>query len=232
MADERDLAFLAALQLGDSFLPTGAYTLSQGLESMVQLAWVADVGDLEEALGAYLSEQLAPTDGVAVANAHRASALGDLTELLAIDHHLTALKLPRELREGSRRTGRNLLQALGDTTDDCLLEAYARDVADDASPGNYAVVLGVAARALGLSAREGVLVHLYTSAVGMLGAALRLMRLDHLAAQGILARLRPRLAALSAEYEARPWRLMRSFGPQLEIASMNHERARVRLFSS
>jgi urease accessory protein len=231
MAEDRDLAFLAALQLGDTFLPTGAYTLSQGLESMVQLGWVANARDLEEALGSYLSGQIAPADGVAVANAHRASANGELSEVLAIDYHLTALKLPRELREGSQRTGRNLLQAVGATLEDSLLAAYTHAVANDSAPGNYAVALGVAARALGLSAREGVLVQLYTSAVAMLGAALRLMRLDHLATQGILARLRPRLAILAAEHEARPWQAMRTFGPQFEIASMLHERARVRLFS-
>jgi urease accessory protein len=232
MPDARDIAFLAALQLGDAFLPTGAYTLSHGLESMVQLGWVAGPLDLEEALGTHLGEQLAPADGVAVANAHRASASGELSEVLAIDHHLSALKLPREVREGSRRTGHSLLQAVGATLEDSLLAAYAHAVASDSAPGNYAVALGVTARALGLSAREGVLVHLYTSAVAMLGAALRLMRLDHLAAQGILARLRPRLAILAAEFEARPRQAMRTFGPQFEIASMLHERAQVRLFSS
>ncbi|HWP29198.1 MAG TPA: urease accessory UreF family protein [Chloroflexota bacterium] len=231
-AEHGDIALLAALQLGDAFLPTGAYTLSQGLESLVQLRWVTTASELEAALTAYLAEQLAPADGVAVANAHRAAARGDLAEVLAIDRHLLALKLPREVREGAQRTGRNLLQAVGPTVEDAVLAAYARAVAEGAAPGTYAVALGVVARALGLTARAALLVYFYASTVGLLGAALRLMRLDHLAAQGILARLRPQLAALAAAFEARPWEAMRAFGPQWEVASMTHERARVRLFTS
>jgi urease accessory protein len=33
------LALLRALQLADSFFPSGLYTLSHGLESFVQLGW-------------------------------------------------------------------------------------------------------------------------------------------------------------------------------------------------
>ena len=232
MADARDSAFLASLQLADAFLPTGAYTLSQGLESMIQLGWLRDVADLEAALDGYLGEQVAPADGVAVASAHRAAARQDVDEVVAIDRYLTALKLAREPREGSRRIGRNLLLAVGGTSDDHVLEIYADAVTSERAPGNYAVALGVAARAQGLSAREATLVFLYASAVGMLGAALRLMRLDHLAAQAILVRLRPRLTALAESSQSRPWQTMRSFGPQLELAAMAHERARVRLFTS
>jgi len=232
MADRHDAAFLAGLQLADAFLPTGAYTLSQGLESMVQLGWLATVADLEAALGTYLSEQVAPADGVAVASAHRASADEDLDEVMAIDRYLTALKLAREPREGSRRIGRNLLLAVSKTGDDRLLAAYVDAVTSELTPGNHAVALGVAGRAQGLSARESGLVFLYASAVGMLGAALRLMRLDHLSAQAILVRLRPHLIQLAESSESRPWQSMRSFGPQLELAAMAHERARVRLFTS
>lgn len=232
MDDAGDSVFLAGLQLADAFLPTGAYTLSQGLESMVQLGWLTRPGELEAALDAYLAEQLAPADGVAVASAHRASARGDLDEVTAIDRYLTALKLAREPREGSRRTGRSLLQAVQAGAEDPILGAYFNAVATDTTPGNHAVALGVAGRALGLSARQSALVFLYTTAVGMLGAALRLMRLDHLATQAILTRLRPRLSELGEICEARPWRAMRSFGPQIEVAAMAHERARVRLFTS
>lgn len=232
MADARDLAFLAALQLGDAFLPTGAYTLSQGLESMVQLGWVTSAASLEVALRSYLAEQLGPADAVAVASTQRALEMAKIDEVVMIDRYLDALKLARESREGSRRTGRNLLQALGAITEDGLPADYRRAVDAGLAPGHHAVVLGLAGRLLGLSVRESALVFLYASTVGVLGAALRLMRLDHLTTQAILSRLRPDLAALAASAEVRPWRAMRTFAPQLEVAAMAHERARVRLFTS
>ncbi len=232
MPDDADLSLLACLQLGDSFLPTGAYTVSQGLESMVQAGWVSNARDLERMLIAYLRGQLAPADGVALANAHRASARGDLSRLVTIDLHLDALKLAREPRESSRRMGLNVLKAIGPTTQDALLSAYTLAVNEERTPGHHAVVLGTLARALGLSTRDSLLAYLHSSTVSMLGAALRLMRVDHVTVQLALARLRPTLAALASEHEDRPWQSMRAFAPQLEIAAMVHERARVRLFSS
>ncbi len=232
MTDGRDLALLAALRLGDAFLPTGAYTLSHGLESMVQMGWVTDARGLEEALTSYVAEQLAPADGVAVAASHRTAGGGDVGEVIEIDRYLAALKMTREPREGTQRAGRNLLRVLVETSDHPVLAAYSRAVSEGRAPGNHAVALGAGAYTLGLSAREAVLVYLYSSSVSLLGAALRLMRVDHLETQRILARLGPLLGALAGECEARPWRSMRSFGPQWEIASILHERATVRLFSS
>jgi urease accessory protein len=232
MAEEHDQAFLAALQLGDAFLPTGAYTLSQGLESMIQLGWVTTRADLEETLEVYLREQIGPADAVAVANAHRASARGDLETLVAIDRHVVALKLPRELREATERTGRNLLQAATRMVRAPRLDDYRALVAAGATSPTYPVVLGLVGQVLGLSARQVALVCLYSATVGMLGAALRLMRVDHLTTQEILSHARPLIADLAAAAETRHWHEMRSTAVQLDVAAMAHEHARVRLFSS
>jgi urease accessory protein len=232
MAEQRDQAFLAALQLGDAFLPTGAYTLSQGLESMVQLGWVVSRADLEETLEVYLREQIGPADAVATANACRASACGDVATLVSIDQLVIALKLPRELREATGRTGRNLLQAATRMVSSPSLAEYSTLVAAGGTPATYPVVLGLVGQVLGLSARQTALVCLYSATVGMLGAALRLMRIDHMTTQEILSNVRPIIADLASTAETRAWQEMRSTGLQLDFAAMTHEQAQVRLFSS
>ena len=55
-----------------------------------------------------------PTDGAAVAHAHRRAAAGDLDALVDLDHIAGALKLSREAREASFKTGRALLGAYRD----------------------------------------------------------------------------------------------------------------------
>jgi urease accessory protein len=232
MAEECDQAFLAALQLGDAFLPTGAYTLSQGLESMVQLGWVVTRADLEETLEVYLREQIGPADAVATANACRASACGDIATLVSIDRHVIALKLPRELREATGRTGRNLLHAATRMVSAPSLSDYSTLVAAGGAAATYPVVLGIVGQVMGLSVRQTSMVCLYSATVGMLGAALRLMRIDHITIQEILSNARPLIADLATTAETRAWQEMRSTGLQLDIAAMTHEQAQVRLFSS
>ncbi len=71
------VSFLNALQLSDTFFPTGLYTLSHGLEAFVQ-AGLASKGNVEVLLRDYLENVLGPADGVAVSHAHRATEERDL----------------------------------------------------------------------------------------------------------------------------------------------------------
>jgi urease accessory protein UreF len=62
---------------------------------------------------------------------------------------------------------------------------------------------------------------------------MRLGRISHRDAQGILHRVRPLALELSAEIAAGgDSRRLRAFHPLQEIASMRHERAEARLFAS
>jgi CO/xanthine dehydrogenase Mo-binding subunit len=77
-----DDALLAALQLADSAFPSGAYTLSQGLETLVEDGVVADVGHPILARGRvrYVGEPIA-----LVAAASRAEA-EDAVELVHVEY--------------------------------------------------------------------------------------------------------------------------------------------------
>ena len=104
-----DTAFLRALQLSDSFFPTGMVTLSHGLETFVDEAIVATAEDFGNLLGDYLRHQLGPIDAVALAKGHEAAERGDVMVVIEVDHALYAMKLAKEAREGSVKTGRRLL---------------------------------------------------------------------------------------------------------------------------
>jgi len=78
MFDANSLGFLSALQLADSFFPTGMYAHSQGLEGMVRRGLVSYCGGGEEFLRNQFSWSVLPSDGVALLNAHRAAARADM----------------------------------------------------------------------------------------------------------------------------------------------------------
>lgn len=223
--------FLTALQLSDTFFPTGLYTLSHGLEAFIQAGLVSK-GDVEALLRDYLESVLGPTDTVAVAHAHRATDARDLGRLMEIDRRLFAMKLVREARESSVRVGRRILTMAVKLNPDGLLMDYRRAIDAGTGPGNSAVALGAAAAALGIGRTEAMLIELYAFTVSVLGAAMRLIRLDHEEAQLTLARLKPLMVRVVQENINKGLEEMRAFAPLIDIMGMAHERARVRLFIS
>lgn len=226
-----DLAMLNALQLSDTFFPTGLYTLSHGLEAFVQAGLVSKT-EVEALVRDYLENVLGPADGVALSHAHRATEGRDLGRLIEIDRRLFAMKLIREARESSRRVGKRMLTTALKLSPDSLLKDYWGAVHAGACPGNSAAALGAVAATLGIARRQAMLIELYTFATSILGAAMRLVRLDHEEAQLILAQLQPLMIRVVQENIDKGLQEMRAFAPLIDIMGAVHERARVRLFIS
>ena len=236
MTKDAGRSFLTALQLADSFFPSGMYAHSQGLESMVSHRWASTPDDVEQYLRNLLVWSVLPSDGVALLNAHGAAQNGDLATLVEIDWHLHALKLPAEMRQASRHAGRRILDesvpliATEDASSVCT--GFRRMVTDGETPGTGAVALGVVADAVGIDADTALLMFCHSFAVGVLGAAQRLLPLTHSQAQMILHRLHEPATRVAADLRARDWRDMTSFTPQADIAAMLHEHDDVRMFAS
>src|SRR5262245_5152369 len=227
---------LSLLQLSDSAFPSGRYTLSHGLETFVQdgrLATPCNPATLASLLGECVRFGVAPSDGVALACAHRSVAPGgtaDLKTVARADERLSAVKLAREAREASIRTGRALLFTAAVAGAD--LSAYARLVDAGRLPGNHAVVLGLVDARLGIPRLEAVAGELYAFAAGWVGAAVRLGLTDHQTAQWLLHRVRPVLAQAAERAAAGDVAQIVSCTPLPDAMSMRHEHAELRLFAS
>ena len=228
--------FLIALQLADSFFPSGMYAHSHGLESMVSRGWVKGASEVGEYLRNVLVWSVLPSDGVALVNARAAAQMGDLTMASDIDRHLYAMKAPEELRLASRLAGRRILDEttplLANREGSFVCAHFRQMVADGETPGTGAVALGVVAYAAGIDGATALLAFCHSFAVGALGAAQRLLPLTHSEAQQILYSLHEPVAEMVAEMETRHWLDMTSFTPQADIASMLHEHDEVRMFAS
>jgi urease accessory protein len=225
--------FLSALQLSDSAFPIGRYTLSYGLEAFAQS------GELgmpipRSTLIALLSDSIrfgtAPSDGVALACAHRAPDDADL--VTQADERLTAVKIAREARESSRRTGRALLDTATAVFDAPPVVRLAERVRGGRSPGNHAVVFGVLSAAFRVSRVEAVAAELFAFSATWASAAVRLGLIDHRAAQALLNCVRPVTAAAALEAADGDIAQIRSCTPLLDVMSMRHEQAGLRLFAS
>jgi urease accessory protein len=226
-------SLLSLLQLSDSAFPSGRYTLSYGLEALVQSGYLTVPGEhstLIRLLGDTIRFGAAPSDGLALACAHR--AVRELELLTQVDARLTAVKLPREVREASTRTGRAVLAAATAAIGGSALHEYADRVRGGGSPGNHAVVVGVVSASLRVPRLDAVVGELYAFSSGWAGAAVRLGLVDHRGAQALLHQARPAIAAAALEVIGRDAGQISSCTPFLDVMAMRHEHAELRLFAT
>lgn len=228
------MGYVSALQLTDSAFPSGRYTLSYGLETVAEGRELT-APMLTSLLSATVRFAVAPSDGVALACAHRAVAADgsvDAELLTRADKRLTAVKLAREAREASTRTGRALMRTATAIAPRAPILDYAARIDEGGSPGNHAVVLGVVSALMGVPRLAAVAGELYAFSASWVAAAVRLGSIDHRAAQQVLHGVRAvnaRAAEASVDGDVTH---ISSCAPFLDVMSMRHEQAELRLFAS
>lgn len=227
--------FLAALQLTDSLFPSGAYSHSYGLETLVADEQARLPEDLADLLDTVLGRRLATADLPALLAAHDLASRVpfDVAPLAAIDRRLTATKLADEERSSSESIGRRLCEESARVTPNSVAaEAYAATVASGRAPGNAMVALAVLAAASGIDREQAALMACYTTCSSLLSAAMRLGRVGHGSVQALLSQTRPQMVAAVATASRVPWTEMAASCPQLDIAMARHQVAPVRMFAS
>ena len=228
---EGALRLIRALQFGDSVFPIGGFSFSAGLETAIQQGVVTDTETLY-AFTRTAVEQAALSDGIALIEAHRAAQADDFAELERIDRLVHARRLSGEPRMMSLRMGKKFNEIGAQILGAPLLERWRERIAAGATPGCYPVALGINFAVQGLPARDAFVVHQSGVAAMILGAALRLMRIDHVETQRMLYQLN---ADVDASYEAAAAAHlsdMAGFAPLTDILAAVHVKATVRLFMS
>ncbi|WP_329211281.1 urease accessory protein UreF [Streptomyces sp. NBC_01708] len=222
---------LVSLQLTDSAFPSGFYTLSHSLEGFAH-AKAVDSGTLPALLESLLLHGVGPADATALALAHRACRAGDQDAVAAVDEHLFATKLGREMRQAATRTGRQLLDLASEVFERPEIEDYFARVVRREAPGTQAVAAGVIYAATGVPVRQAVASDLFAFCASFAGAALRLRLTDHRRAQALLHGAAP---VIEEAVEAALRRELPDVGATVfasDIMSGRHERAEARLFAS
>ncbi|MFJ5898616.1 urease accessory protein UreF [Streptomyces sp. NPDC093064] len=218
------------LILADGRFPAGGHAHSGGVEAAVSSGGVHDPASLE----AFCRGRL-HTVGLTAAGLAAAAATG--YDALLLDEAADARTPMPALRKVARRLGRQLLRAARATWPSADLDRLA-----GARPQgvHQPVVLGVTARAAGLSPLDAAQAAAYESASGTAAAAVRLLSLDPFDATALLARLAPELddvadaaaAATTRVAEEGVDALPAASAPLLDLTGEQHSIWTVRLFAS
>jgi urease accessory protein len=218
---------LTVLQHADSAFPSGGFAFSNGIEGLSAIGAALDRSGLENVVTILLRHRWATSDRIALALAHRAQ--DDFEKVCEIDRAVEAATLCEPLRSGSKRNGNALLAAhvrLGTGGADELRAL----IADEKMSGHLPVVQGCLWRACGMSERDAMTVSGYSTAAGLIAAAVRLGCIGAVEAQAVLAALLPVVGHLSAPVAADAE--IESFMPWVDAAASRHSRAHLRLFAS
>lgn len=231
MATSPMLRAMRLLQFGDSILPVGSFSFSNALESAVERAVVHDAATLQEWVET-ATRQSASGDGIALLHAHRATRRRDADGVIAADHAVIERKLNEEARTMSTRMGRKLGELGQRVLQDERVDAWLVAIRGGRSPGSFPVGLGVVFAALDADETDAFAAHQYGVASMILGAALRIMRIDHMDTQAILFAVDA--AAPDAYASVRDADLddMSAFAPMTDILAAVHASAHVRMFMS
>ena len=219
-------ALISLLQLSDPALPIGSYAHSGGLETYVQEGVVQDAVSARHFVQEMLRANLFYTDAALVALAHEAAGNREAavepktaTALEELDALCEAVKLPREMREASRKLGGRLLKIFGPVTGTPAIT-------------HYPVVFGYCAASLDIPRRETLTGFYYNAAAGMVTNCVKLIPLGQQEGQTLLLSLHPLIGELTEKGLQPDKTLIGRSCVALDIRCMQHEQLYSRLYMS
>lgn len=229
MAARTGAELMRVLQFGDSTLPVGAFAFSNGLESALQTGVVRDVESLKRFVLA-ATWQAARIDGVALLAAHRAALAGDFAGVLAADQALSLRRTGEEQRAMSMRMGKKLGQLATTLFEDTLVRDWLLEIEASRTAGFLAVGHALIFAANRLPEVDAFVAHQYGVAQMMLGAALRLMRVDHYTTQRLLFEVNAEVDEVYLQVKDARLEDAAGFCPVFDVLVAHHVGAHVRMF--
>ncbi|HEY9752788.1 MAG TPA: urease accessory protein UreF, partial [Coleofasciculaceae cyanobacterium] len=184
-------SLLQLLQLASPALPVGAYSYSEGLETLVEQQQIINETTLQHWIEQEVQWGAAGLDAAVMIRAWRAVDQNEPSQLVDWNTWLSAARETEELRLQSWQMGRSLLRLLQDLEIDgnrtVLLDLLA------GAECNFAIVFGLAASLWNIEQQTALLGYLHSWATNLISAGIKLIPLGQTAGQRLLLTLQPTL---------------------------------------
>lgn len=221
--------FLNLLQLASPALPVGAYSYSEGVETLVAQGHITHPETLLDWLTQELRSGSIRLDAAVLARAYRASCDRQWDALHTWNDWLSALRETEELRSQNWQMGRSLMRLFLD-----LEPAAAPQLPVDwqREPCNFAIAFAIVADHWQIPLPDALLAYLQSWATNLISAGVRLVPLGQTDGQRLLRAIAPTLIATTDEILTLTDEDLMACNWGLALASMGHETQYSRLFRS
>ncbi|NJL82384.1 MAG: urease accessory protein UreF [Chloroflexaceae bacterium] len=222
-----DATFLALLQLASPGLPVGAYSYSEGLETLVESKAIANLDDLQHWLQQELGYGAIRLEAAVMVRARDCYERQDWAGLHRWNHWLGAARETAELRQQSQQMGQSLLKLL------LHLQPQLQSLTKCfPNPCHHAIAFGLGTANWDIEHRASVLAYLHSWAANLIIAGVKLIPLGQTSGQQLLLQLHPYLSRCCQEILTLGDDGLQSCSWGLGLASMAHETQYTRLFRS
>lgn len=223
-----DVKILQMLQVCDSLFPIGAFTLSNGMEALVQNNLLQTADCLETYVRNYL--KILPYNELGAASlAFRA---GTQEDLIRLDELLSAARGPYELRMGSRKLCRRFLKMQEKLQPAASVSRYAELIQEYDLTGSYGMAMGLYIKDHAIDLEQGLLMYTYSLISAVVVNAVKLIPLSQMDGQNILHRMFPDIEEAAAKAQNCTEEEVGIGGPEFDISSMEHEILYSRMYIS
>jgi len=220
---------LCLMQLASPALPVGAYTYSEGLETLVETGIISARYTLKHWLEQELSYGAVRIDAAVMLRAYKFTQLGDIAALDYWNNWLSAFRETEELRLSSWQMGRSLLRLIVDL--EPTLQPTISSLIDG-NACNWAIAFGIAAGYWQIDLTATLLAYLHSWATNLVAVGIKLIPLGQTVGQNLLLNLQPNIEKATAEILTLADDELSCCSWGLSLASMAHETQYSRLFRS
>jgi urease accessory protein len=210
------------------------FGLSNGLESLAKHGRIKNECDILTFIEQQIKFQLAPCDCIVFLNSMEAAKNENIAELIETDKRFYSMKLIREVRKTSVRSGSQILNCIIQMTFDKkehkTAKEFQKKIASNETVGTYPVCLGISADLLGIPKEGGIRMMLYSFSQSVIAAAIRLGIIEHISGQRILTLLSDKINNISESITKEPLENLWQLTPITEIFQMIHEHDSSKMF--
>ncbi len=224
-----DSKLLTLLQLSSPALPIGAYSYSEGIETLATQGKIATGADLLHWLSQELGSGSIRLETAILRWSFIAANQSDFEALTRWNQWLSALRETAEMRSQSWQMGRSLLRLFADLEPELM-----QQLPDLARQGecNFAIAYSLVAQAWQIPLEEVAIAFLHSWAANLVSAAVRAVPLGQTEGQRLLQQLNEPIRAAHAEIAAMTEADLMACNWGVSLASMQHEGLYSRLFRS
>ena len=228
-AELTDGKLLTLLQLSSPALPIGAYSYSEGVETLAMDGTIATRGALLSWLEQELSSGSIRLETAILRWCYVAAADSDDDQIGRWNQWLSALRETEEMRSQSWQMGRSLLRLFADL-EPALSQQFPAFTRREGC--NFAIAYSLVAQAWQIPMDVAAIAFLHSWAANLISAAVRAVPLGQTEGQRLLQELTEPIQTAHAEIAAMDEGDLMACNWGVSLASMQHETLYSRLFRS